>query len=133
MCGGKFYYDLLKARSDRGANDVAILRLEQLYPFPRVGLKDLLLRFPGSAEVAWVQEEPRNMGPWRVMNEFIQPLLDPSRRRLHYIGRTDSASPAAGSYKRHDQEQKEILEACFAPELASPVKRMRVVKTRKSS
>jgi 2-oxoglutarate dehydrogenase E1 component len=119
--------DLL--REQRQAHNVAIVRLEQLYPFPGEELGELLLRHPDTAEVVWVQEEPRNMGPWRFVRERIQPLLDPSRRQLRYVGRVDAASPATGSYKRHLEEQAAVIEAAFAPE--QTVWR-RLVRVRKS-
>ncbi|MBK5292779.1 MAG: multifunctional oxoglutarate decarboxylase/oxoglutarate dehydrogenase thiamine pyrophosphate-binding subunit/dihydrolipoyllysine-residue succinyltransferase subunit [Acidobacteriia bacterium] len=132
LCSGKIYYDLLAQRDQTGSGHVAILRLEQMYPFPSAGLQDYLLRYPSSADVVWVQEEPRNMGPWRFVREFIQPLLDRSRRQIRYIGRTDSASPATGSYKRHVQEQQDILDSSFAIEQIAPQRKVRVVRARKT-
>jgi len=76
MCSGKIYYDLLAAREERTADHIAIVRLEQLYPFLSSSVNDILLRYPLTAEVIWAQEEPRNMGPWRFLREQIQPLLD---------------------------------------------------------
>jgi len=131
ICTGKVYYDLLAAREQSKAHHVAILRLEQMYPFPKADLQDQILRYPSSADVVWVQEEPRNMGPWRFVREFIQPMLDRSRRTLRYIGRPESASPATGSYKRHLQEQQEIVDAAFASEKVAPQKKVRVVRPKK--
>ena len=108
LCSGKVYYDLLAAREDRKAKHIAIVRIEQLYPFPETQVRDALSRFPPSSEVLWVQEEPRNMGAWRFMAEQLQPLLDGSHRTLRYVGRPESASPAAGSLKRHNEEQAAI-------------------------
>jgi 2-oxoglutarate dehydrogenase E1 component len=109
LCSGKVYYDLLAAREDRKAKHIAIVRIEQLYPFPETQVRDALSRFPPSSEVLWVQEEPRNMGAWRFMAEQVQPLLDGSHRTLRYVGRPESASPAAGSLKRHNEEQAAIV------------------------
>jgi 2-oxoglutarate decarboxylase len=131
ICTGKIYYDLLAARQERAAAHVAIIRLEQMYPFPGSGMQDHIMRFPSSADVVWVQEEPRNMGPWRFVRECIQPILDRSRRQIRYIGRPESASPATGSYKRHLQEQQEILDAAFASEKVAPQRKVRVVRARK--
>ena len=81
FCSGKIYYDLLAAREERKADHVAIVRVEQLYPFPeqeRGGRS--FRRYPQAAEVVWVQEEPRNMGPWRFVRERIQPLLAAERQ-----------------------------------------------------
>ena len=127
LCSGKIYYDLEAARRKKEARQVAIVRLEQLYPFPAADLKDLLDRYPNTAEVCWVQEEPVNMGPWRFAREQIQPLLDASKRALRYIGRAESAAPATGSHKRHLEEQNEILEGAFS---AGKAVRRRVRKSK---
>ncbi|HZT30054.1 MAG TPA: multifunctional oxoglutarate decarboxylase/oxoglutarate dehydrogenase thiamine pyrophosphate-binding subunit/dihydrolipoyllysine-residue succinyltransferase subunit [Bryobacteraceae bacterium] len=131
FCSGKVYYDLLAARERQSAGHIAIARVEQLYPFPEDQVNDLLLRYPLSAEVAWVQEEPRNMGPWRFVREQIQPLLDSSRRELRYVGRPDSASPATGSGKRHQQEQAEIVSDALAEGAITRTRRVRLVSRRK--
>ncbi|MCC6862666.1 MAG: multifunctional oxoglutarate decarboxylase/oxoglutarate dehydrogenase thiamine pyrophosphate-binding subunit/dihydrolipoyllysine-residue succinyltransferase subunit [Bryobacterales bacterium] len=130
FCSGKVYYDLLEAREKRQANGVALIRMEQLYPFAAEQVKDLLLRYPAGAEVIWVQEEPRNMGPWRFMAERIQPLLEATGRRLRYVGRLESASPAAGSLKRHQQEQAELIDEALTPGTAAG-RRVRLVARRK--
>jgi len=124
FCSGKIYYDLLAAREEKGAMNVAIVRMEQIYPFPKLQVQEQLQRYPGSADVAWVQEEPRNMGAWHFMRDRFD-------RTLRYIGRTESASPATGSYKRHQAEQQEILDAAFAVERVAPVKKVRVVRAKK--
>jgi 2-oxoglutarate dehydrogenase E1 component len=131
LCCGKVYYDLQAGREKREADNVAIVRLEQIYPFPEQQIRDIILRYPSTADIAWVQEEPRNMGVWRFMRSFVQPMLEPSRRKIRYIGRTESASPASGSYKRHEQEQAEIVDAAFAMEQVAPVKKQRVVRRKK--
>jgi len=120
LCSGQVYYDLLAAREERKAHNVAIARLEQIYPFPAEQLGEVLARYPQTAEVMWVQEEPRNMGPWRFVQEQLQPILDAfegAERVLHYAGRPSSASPSAGSLKRHQQEQAELIEEAFAPKV----------------
>ena len=70
------------------------------------------------------------MGPWRVLSDYIQPMLEATRRTLRYIGRTESASPAAGSYKTFQKEQADIIEAAFSTERVSPIKKVRIVKRR---
>jgi 2-oxoglutarate dehydrogenase E1 component len=130
LCSGKIYYDLIEAREKLGASHVVIIRMEQLYPVPRQELQDQLMRYPLTADVVWVQEEPRNMGAWRFIRTPIQPMLDGSRRTLRYIGRPEAASPATGSYKQHAQEQQEILDAAFASNQTAPLKKVRVVKRR---
>jgi 2-oxoglutarate dehydrogenase E1 component len=109
FCSGKVYYDLLAGREERKAAHVALVRVEQLYPFDGPRVAEILAQYAPAAEVVWAQEEPRNMGPWRFLEEGIQPLLDSSGRRLRYVGRPESASPATGSGKRHQQEQSAIV------------------------
>ena len=128
FCSGKIYYDLLAARQERKAAHVTLVRVEQLYPFAADQAADILARYSGSAEVVWAQEEPRNMGPWRFVREQIQPLLDPAQRDLHYVGRPESASPATGSGKRHQQEQAEIMRDALAPGPISETRKVRLVR-----
>jgi 2-oxoglutarate decarboxylase len=111
---GKVYWDLLAAREQKKAENVALIRIEQLYPFPCTEVQDVLLRYPVTAEVFWVQEEPRNMGAWRFVQEQVQPLIAQTRRVLGYVGRSDSAATATGSHRRHEQEQRELIEEAFA-------------------
>jgi 2-oxoglutarate dehydrogenase E1 component len=117
MCSGQVYYDLLAAREERKGGNVAIVRLEQMYPFPAADVRDILARYSEMADVVWVEEEPRNMGGWRFVQEQIQPILEPSGRAIRYVGRAASASPATGSLKRHQQEVAELLEAAFSAEI----------------
>jgi 2-oxoglutarate dehydrogenase E1 component len=128
LCSGKVYYDLLAAREEKKVQHVAIIRLEQLYPFPADEVRDMLMRYPLSAELLWVQEEPRNMGPWRFIREYMQPMLENPQRTLRYVGRRESASTAAGSLKRHQQEQADLLEEAFAAEAIVRPRRVRRVK-----
>jgi 2-oxoglutarate dehydrogenase E1 component len=125
MCSGQVYYDLLAAREERKVDHVAIVRLEQMYPFPTSGVQVILNRYPSLAEVVWVQEEPRNMGAWRFVQEQMQPILEPYRRVLRYVGRAESASTSAGSLKRHQEEQADLVESAFAAEIKSSVGRRR--------
>ena len=113
LCSGKLYYELLAAREQRKAQGVAIARVEQLYPFPGAQVQEIIGRYPATAEVAWVQEEPWNMGPWRYVREQIQPLIAETRRVLRYIGRPESSSPATGLHRRHVEEQNAIIEAAL--------------------
>ncbi len=114
FCTGKLYWELLAAREEKQANHVAIVRLEQLYPFPAEQVEEQLERYSSTAEVVWAQEEPRNMGAWRFLRENLDPLLEASKRRLRYAGRKESASPATGSSKRHAQEQAEVIEEAIS-------------------
>ncbi|HET7745777.1 MAG TPA: multifunctional oxoglutarate decarboxylase/oxoglutarate dehydrogenase thiamine pyrophosphate-binding subunit/dihydrolipoyllysine-residue succinyltransferase subunit, partial [Vicinamibacteria bacterium] len=115
MASGKLYYDLLKAREDRRVGDVALVRVEQLYPFPGDELTGLLGRYPATADLVWAQEEPRNMGAWRFVREqFLDGVVRTvGGRPLRYVGRPDSASPATGSHKTHVAEQEAIVEAAL--------------------
>jgi 2-oxoglutarate dehydrogenase E1 component len=102
FCSGKVYYDLLAARTKQNANHVAIVRVEQIYPFAYDQVRDAIQRYAPDADLAWVQEEPRNMGPWRfVSTRFPRPI--------RYIGRAENPSPSTGSKKRHDQEQADLV------------------------
>jgi 2-oxoglutarate dehydrogenase E1 component len=127
---GKIHYELAEAREKQGINNIALIRLEQLYPFPTAELQDVLARYPVTAEVCFVQEEPRNMGAWRFVREQVQPLLDPSRRALRYIGRDESASPAPGSLKRHNFEQADLVEEAMDAS-SKPQPRTRLVARKK--
>ena len=110
LCSGKVYYDLVKAREDQKRQDVALLRVERLYPFPHVELDAALLRYPQLAELAWCQEEPRNMAAWRFVRErFLDGDVFASGRTLRYAGRAASAAPAPGSLKVHLAEQEALV------------------------
>ena len=130
FCSGKIYYDLLAAREARQANHVALVRIEQLYPFAESEVNDALLRYPLIAEVVWAQEEPRNMGPWRFMQEQLQPVLASTGRELRYVGRPESASPATGSGRRHQEEQAAITEEAMSERPLIESRRVRLVSRR---
>jgi 2-oxoglutarate dehydrogenase E1 component len=117
LCSGQVYYDILAARDERNIQNVAVIRLEQIYPFRADQVRDILARYPETAEVVWVQEEPRNMGAWRFVQEQFQAILDPTQRVLRYAGRAASASPASGSFKRHQQELAELLDQALSAEI----------------
>lgn len=109
LCSGKIYYELLKAREEAGAKDIAIVRLEQLYPFPDEPLAATLKRYPESTPVLWVQEEPENMGAWYFLHaRFGNSLF--GHYPLAGVTRPASASPATGSGTSHRLEQKELLD-----------------------
>lgn len=131
LTSGKIYYELLEQREKLAANNVALVRVEQYYPFPKAELQDVLMRYPVTAEVCWVQEEPKNMGAWRFVREQVQPMLDPARRSLRYIGRAESASPAPGSLKRHQSEQAEILSEAFGTDTTPRTKTRLVVRQKR--
>jgi multifunctional 2-oxoglutarate metabolism enzyme len=106
LCSGKVYYDLTEARKKSEDRSVAIVRLEQLYPFPATSIRETLARYANSTELAWVQEEPQNMGGWTFVQDRLENLLSD---RPRYIGRSASASPATGSYSIHQKEQAELV------------------------
>ncbi|MEM7166089.1 MAG: multifunctional oxoglutarate decarboxylase/oxoglutarate dehydrogenase thiamine pyrophosphate-binding subunit/dihydrolipoyllysine-residue succinyltransferase subunit [Planctomycetota bacterium] len=116
LCSGKVYYDLAAQRDAQDSRDVAIVRLEQLYPVPGEQITALLSRYSSAEEVVWVQEEPRNMGAWDFLDERIQQRLH-SHQRLAYVGRAWSASTATGSQKRHLAEQKQLLDVALGGSL----------------
>ncbi len=109
LCSGKIGIDLLAGDYLARAEQVAMARLEELYPFPARELKDLLARYPRLQEVVWMQEEPQNMGAWSYIEPRLRALLDPDIS-LAYAGRTASASPSEGLHSQHKTEQKRILE-----------------------
>ena len=112
ICSGKVYYDLTGARRERELADVAILRIEQLYPFPHKALEAELRKYPGATQVIWCQDEPQNQGAWFFVQHHIQDALKEGQR-LSYAGRPASASPAAGYYDKHYAQQKELLTAAL--------------------
>jgi multifunctional 2-oxoglutarate metabolism enzyme len=106
FCTGKVYYDLAAARDAKKIEDVALVRIEELYPFPEQAVSDVLARYSADVELIWCQEEPRNMGAWRFMFGYFKGM----NKAIHYAGRTKNASPAVGSAKRHAEEQKRLIE-----------------------
>ncbi len=116
LCSGKIYYELAKERTTRKRDDIAIIRMEQLYPFPEQALSECLAAFPVPVPLYWVQEEPENMGAWPYLRYPLQDFLVAHRRAnpLH-VARPESASPAVGSKAVHALEQARIIERAFAP------------------
>jgi 2-oxoglutarate dehydrogenase E1 component len=116
LCTGKVYYDLLEAREQLKRRRVHLVRLEQLYPFPKQTLAKQLARFP-NAEVVWCQEEPQNMGAWF----FVAPRIELALAKIghkaprpRYIGRAESAATATGFLKVHQREQEDLVQAALA-------------------
>ncbi len=112
FCSGKVYYDLLESRRERNIEDIAIVRIEQLYPFPFEEYQRILQRYPVANDIIWCQEEPMNQGAWFQIRHHLQNGLEP-RHQLHYIGRHGSASTAVGYYDIHIQQQKGIVQAAL--------------------
>ena len=112
MCSGKVYYDLYEEREQRGIDDVYLLRLEQLYPFPAKALIHELSRFR-EAEMVWCQEEPKNMGAWAFIDPYLEWVLahiDAKYQRVRYTGRPAAASPATGLMSKHRAQLDAFLE-----------------------
>ncbi|WP_048861975.1 2-oxoglutarate dehydrogenase E1 component, partial [Acidisphaera rubrifaciens] len=117
LCSGKVYYDLLTERRERGIDNVAILRIEQLYPFPERTIGRLLAPYR-NAEIVWCQEEPANMGAWNFVDRAIEQALaraETRARRPRYVGRKAAASPATGLARVHNAEQIELVTRALAP------------------
>ena len=118
MCTGKVYYDLLEEREKRGINDIYLLRIEQLYPFPTKALVNELMRFK-DAGMVWCQEEPMNMGAWTFVQPYVEWVLnriEAKHRRPAYAGRAAAASPATGLMSRHLKELHGFLETALGQE-----------------
>jgi 2-oxoglutarate dehydrogenase E1 component len=118
LCSGKVYYDLAAHRRETGVEDVALVRVERLYPFPGDELRELLESHASAAEILWAQEEPSNMGAWNYISERLRQEL-PEGRSLRYVGRTRNASPATGSYKRHVAVQRALVREAIEGEARS--------------
>jgi len=116
LCSGKIYYELAKARAKGERNDVALIRVEQLYPFPEQVLLERLAIFPAPTPVHWVQEEPENMGAWPYLrHRLLDFLADCGRPNPMHVTRPESASPAVGSKAVHALEQARLIDKAFAP------------------
>ncbi len=116
LCSGKVYFDLVKARAASGDDHVALVRVEQLYPFPARTLAKLLARWR-NAEIVWCQEEPQNMGAWNFVDRRVEVVLaglDVAARRPRFVGRAEAASPATGLFKRHLEEQGHLVRDALA-------------------
>ena len=113
LCSGKVAYDLIAQRESDGRADTAIVRVEQLYPLPAEQIRATLDRYPNASDLVWVQEEPANMGAWQFMALNLPEHL-PQGRTFRRVSRRASASPAVGSAKVHDVEQRQLVAEAFA-------------------
>ncbi len=111
-CSGKVYYDLMAERSKRNIGNIAIIRLEQLYPFPHEEFETELRRYPNARSVVWAQEEPGNQGAWHRIQHYLMRHLTP-QQKLTYALRPSSAAPAVGYFSVHVEQQKSLIEAAF--------------------
>ena len=112
VCSGKVYYDLAKKREEKGADDVAIIRVEQLYPFPHKAFAAELKKYPNVAAIVWCQDEPQNQGAWFFIQHNIHENMQEGQK-LGYAGRAASASPAVGYSHLHAEQQKALVDAAF--------------------
>ena len=112
VCSGKVYYDLVKKREERGSDDVAIVRIEQLYPFAHKAFANEIKKYPNATEIVWTQDEPQNQGAWFFVQHYIhENMLD--GQKLGYSGRAASASPAVGYSHLHQEQQKALVDGAF--------------------
>jgi 2-oxoglutarate dehydrogenase E1 component len=112
VCSGKVYYDLAKKREEKGADDTAILRVEQLYPFPHKAFATELRKYPNAIDIVWCQDEPQNQGAWFFVQHYIHENMVEGQK-LGYSGRAASASPAVGYSHLHQEQQKALVENAF--------------------
>ena len=108
FCSGKVFYDLADARKKSGEERVAIIRVEQFYPFPVSAVQNAISKYLNAKDLVWCQEEPKNMGAWTFMEGRFEDLI-PGGDRLRYVGRAESPSPATGNYAVHTQEQGRLV------------------------
>ena len=114
FCSGKVYYDLAEKRDAENVREVAVMRAEQLYPFPEKELRGFVEEFPNATEVVWCQEEPKNQGAWYQIRHHLQNCIS-DRHELKYVGRPRSASPAVGYYSEHLKEQEKLVDEAILP------------------
>ncbi len=112
FCSGKVYFDLLKSRRESKAETVAIVRIEQLYPFPSEEYEAILRKYSSAREIVWCQEEPQNQGSWYQIRHRLQSKLDENHELL-YAGRAGAAAPATGIAALHEQQQKNLVAAAL--------------------
>jgi 2-oxoglutarate dehydrogenase E1 component len=111
-CSGKVYYDLIAKRSELRRTDVAVIRIEQLYPFPHKQFEAEIKRYPNATEVVWCQEEPQNQGAWYQSGHYLRQNMREDQK-LYYAGRPASAAPAGGYMARHNERQRALVEQAF--------------------
>ena len=136
LCSGKVYYDLLERRQAGQAQDIALVRIEQLYPFPAEEYQAILARYANAREIVWCQEEPQNQGAWYQIRHRLQAALSPSHELL-YAGRESAAAPATGHYALHQREQDAVVATALYStafeESHSATHRLMIASNRKNS
>jgi len=117
FCAGKVYYDIAAERAKRGIEDIAVVRIEQLYPFPHDDFQAQIDAYPAAKSIVWCQEEPGNQGAWHRIQHYLHRHMRPDQN-LSYAGRASSASPAVGYLQLHNEQQKELVDAALSWEAA---------------
>jgi 2-oxoglutarate dehydrogenase E1 component len=112
-CSGRIYFDLIAARQERKLDNIAVVRVEQLYPFPKEQFTQELKRYPNAKEVVWTQEEPQNQGAWYQIQHHLRACMSPAQE-LSYAGREASASPAVGYLAKHIEQQKTLIDTALS-------------------
>jgi 2-oxoglutarate dehydrogenase E1 component len=112
LCSGRIYVDLVTSDLRKENPDDAIVRVEQLYPFPKKELEEVIAEYPNAERLIWVQEEPLNMGAWNYLRPHLRQLVE-DRLTLHYVGRPESSSPAEGSTTLYRLNQQSLIEQAF--------------------
>jgi len=131
-CSGKIYYELIQARREREIDNIAIIRIEQLYPFPGTEFNEQLALYPNARLIRWCQEEPRNQGAWRyIMKRILDSLLP--NQEISYATRPPSASPAVGYLQKHLEQQKAIIDTALSIDVESSMGMPKVKKEKKSA
>ena len=131
LCTGKVYYDLLEARRERGIKNIALIRLEQIHPFPRAALEAELAKYPNAKSIIWCQEEPKNQGFWYQIYYYLR-RSSMEGQEISYVGREGSPAPAVGYYQLHLAQQQKIIDAALAaaaPPVHTKVVHAKVKKT----
>jgi 2-oxoglutarate dehydrogenase E1 component len=121
LASGRFCYALLESRAQRGRSDVALVRVEQLHPFPAEELREIFKRYSGARDLRWVQEEPANMGAWRSLRHRLEAIL-PEGASLGLVARDEAPTPATGYYQMHVDQEKALLERAFRAPAAAPAR-----------
>jgi 2-oxoglutarate dehydrogenase E1 component len=131
FCSGKVYFDIVAERARREIDDIAVVRIEQLYPFPHDELAAQLTLYPNAGSVIWTQEEPGNQGAWHRIQHYLLRHLRPDQS-LGYALRPSSASPAVGYLSKHNEQQKELIEAALTWQQAATQKARDVASKQKT-
>jgi 2-oxoglutarate dehydrogenase E1 component len=127
VCSGKVYYDIVAEREKRAIEDIAVIRVEQLYPFPHEEFAEQISAYPAAKSVVWAQEEPANQGAWHRIQHYLKRNMR-GDQTLSYAGRASSASPAVGYLAKHNEQQKELVDAALSWDVAENVAAKTVAK-----